>query len=132
MIFQPDSKLEKIGTFCFYKTKIESIVIPSHVKKLENNIFNLCCSLQKVDFSEDSELMVIEPNAFYHSSINKLTIPANVSCLNDGWCKLTPNLNEINLSPNNQNFSYINNSFIVGKKRKLWSSLLCKKKHQKS
>lgn len=109
------AKLEIIGQYCFAVTNIKNIVIPSGVKKIEKGVFYHCKKLQSIDFHDDSELTTIDEKAFLNSSINKLTIPAKVARMNEGWCQNTSYLNIIKLSKDNLHFSYLDESFIIGK-----------------
>lgn len=113
--FQRDSKLEIIEQYCFAATNIKNIVIPSGVKIIAKGVFEYCQKLISIDFHDDSELITIDEKAFLKSSINRLTIPAKVAHLNEGWCQNTSNLNIIQLSKDNLHFSYLDESFIIGK-----------------
>lgn len=50
MIFAKDSRLENIGSRCFYGTRIEKIVIPKSVEEIQDGVFSHCESLKEVTF----------------------------------------------------------------------------------
>lgn len=43
---------------------IESVVIPSYIKKIKHYSFSECCYLEKVEFSEDSQMTSIGEGSF--------------------------------------------------------------------
>lgn len=62
--FEKHSKLEKIGSYAFSKTKIEKITIPYRVKEISIGAFDGCKNLKEIEFSEDSKLQRIKTDAF--------------------------------------------------------------------
>lgn len=50
-----------------------------------------------------------------NSSLEQIKIPSSLEILSDGWCSKIKKLNEVILMNGNQNFSYLNNSIIIGK-----------------
>ena len=52
--FAEDSRLEKLGAYCFSNSGIEKIVIPKGVKELQNSAFRDCESLKDVVFEDNS------------------------------------------------------------------------------
>lgn len=99
----------------FSETSIRNIFIPPHITKICEETFSRCDHLQSIHFSENSELKIVEGSAFVDSSIESISLPSKVSELNEGWCHDTPNLTQITVIPNNKNFSFLNEKFIVGK-----------------
>lgn len=83
--FECKSRLETIGNFAFFGTKIESFVVPSSVKNIGKSAFENCLVLQKIKFDENSLLEFIDEFAFVKTSISSIEIPPNVKkmCSND-------------------------------------------------
>ena len=72
----------------------------------------------KIDFLEfdyNSEIESLSKNVFFGAYIKKLKIPAKIKKLDYGWCQNVSDLTEIEVSPNNHNFIYYNNEFLLGK-----------------
>lgn len=80
--FSPDSKLRIIEKNAFAYTSIESISIPSHVTKINENAFSNCNHLKNVEIPPDSELTYIGNGAFNATSIEQFTIPPHITVLN--------------------------------------------------
>ena len=71
--------------------------------------------ISSLHFSNDSEVHTIYENSFYNSKIKSLFIPKNMRELRDGWCCYTNHLTNITISPDNKNFIYKDNQFLLGK-----------------
>lgn len=112
--FQDNSELKSIGKFSFSKTSIENISIPSSVVRIEESAFFSCSQLKRVDFQLDSELNTIEKNAFSSFSLEEITIPSKLTKIK-GWLCPSKKLDKINVMSNNENYTYYDNSFILGK-----------------
>lgn len=81
----------QINARAFYSNKlITSIFIPRSITIIEESAFNLCVSLEKVEFDSNSSLRRIQTNAF-----------ANCSSLNE------VNLNNCNVLENIETFAFI-------------------------
>lgn len=78
IIFPEDSKVEFLEDNTFGNSKIESITIPSSVKKIDS-CFENCTNLVKIIFPEDSELQYINANIFESTNINSIFFPKNIS-----------------------------------------------------
>lgn len=113
--FPADSNLKAICKNVFAQSSIEKVSIPSKVHSIFEYAFYQCKSLKTVDFSDDSELHSIGKDAFSLSSIEKITIPSKVNELSESWCGWTSNLNNISIMKGNENFCFVDNSFILGK-----------------
>ena len=50
MTFAKGSRLEKIGSRCFYETGIEKMVIPKGTEEIQDGAFSHCESLKEVIF----------------------------------------------------------------------------------
>ncbi|KAK8896916.1 hypothetical protein M9Y10_014842 [Tritrichomonas musculus] len=81
VVFPQDSALETIGKRSFYRSSLESIIIPSHVTRIKKMAFAECRKLAKVSFQKDSELQRIDKNAFSNCLIEGITIPPKVTII---------------------------------------------------
>lgn len=90
--FSPNSQLQNIGCFAFYKSANESIIIPPFVTSIEESAFRECNNLRHVEFSPNSQLQIIKKFAFYSSPIGSITIPRGVQTIESSAfssCRLT-------------------------------------------
>ena len=108
-----ESKNYDIIEFCV--RNVETVRIPSFIKKIGPYSFNRCINLYNIEINDDSELYTIEKSAFANSYIEFLNFPRNLTELKEGWCLSTFNLNEAIISPNNKNFCIYNDNLILGK-----------------
>lgn len=113
--FPKNSKLEIIEENAFGFSKIKEICIPSSVSKIGREAFCFCKNLKKVTFSDSSKLRIFEKYLFNNCSIEELTIPGNIETFKKYWCMSTLNLNKVIISPNNKNFKFYDDKFIIGK-----------------
>ena len=100
VIGKSDPYTDEYDVLLFAARDIETVVIPSFIKRISSYAFCDCVSLQKVEFSKDSQLEVIEKSAFSGTSIKTITIPPHVIEIEDFAffdCKL---LSEVNFSMN--------------------------------
>lgn len=111
--FDKNSQLETIGKKAFRFTNIKTITIPPSVEYIGKEAFSNCCKLQKVDFLEKSRIKYFESKIFEDSKIKSLYIPSSVITLKRFWCKDTKYLIDVKISPQNKNFSYYQNSYII-------------------
>lgn len=64
IIFEPNSSLTKIGTYCFYNcSSLESIEIPKSVTLISGATFQGCSNLTSVTFENNSQLTTINNNS---------------------------------------------------------------------
>ena len=73
------SKIKIIGSYSFSRSKIASILIPSHVKQICEGAFSYCKQLSRVEFEPNSELRTIEKDAFSYSALASILIPSRVT-----------------------------------------------------
>lgn len=106
---------ENFDSLFFCPRNVETIKIPSFIKKINSFAFDRCINLKYIEVPEDSELEFIDEYAFYESSIEKITIPSKVIELKEGWCESTPNLTKIEVSPDNPFFSAYDDKLIIRK-----------------
>ena len=52
VVFTSDSRLERIGCRCFYKSKLEEIRMPCTLRQIDNGAFESCVRLQQVALNE--------------------------------------------------------------------------------
>ena len=75
----PQSNL--FDTIYFASRKINQVIIPSYIKKINPYSFSDCDSLGYVEFPENSELEVIDDNSFLHSNISYISIPKSTKII---------------------------------------------------
>ena len=76
--FAASSKLERICTEAFCKTKLMSVTIPDGVVELGERCFFGCTCLRRVTFGAWSKLERICSHAFYDASVELLALPDSV------------------------------------------------------
>lgn len=117
-------KIVKHVVFIEIKVKKNEIIIPSSIKYKEHeyyvtsileDAFCFCLDLKSLKFAADSKLKKIGQNAFFNSSIESISFPPSLIELEEGWCDNTSKLIEINIDPNNHNFLFYDNKFLIGK-----------------
>lgn len=89
-----NSKLQTIGFYSFFSSSIVSIVLPPHLKIIEEGAFADCTSLRYFEIPENSQLETIEADAFASTLINSLVFPQSLIELKEGWCNNIYNLTE--------------------------------------
>ena len=98
VVFAPGSALERIGPNCFYMTRIERIVIPKGVIKIECNAFKDCENLKEVVFEEESRLRTLMESAFWRcNSLAKISLPEGLKSIGDSVFQDCRNLKDIHL-----------------------------------
>lgn len=113
--FPNNSAISIIGKNAFDSTIIESITIPDSVTHIEEYSFIWCKSLIAINISENSSLHTIGLRAFVDVPIQHLYFPSNLINLETGWCDRTSTLKNITVSPQNKNFKFINDQYLLGK-----------------
>lgn len=53
VVFSEDSRLEKIGSQCFYGTGLEEVKTPCGLKQIGSGVFENCKDLQLVELNEE-------------------------------------------------------------------------------
>jgi hypothetical protein len=76
--FESNSGLNRIESFAFSNSSLESISIPRNVEILGSSCFSDCKSLSSISFESNSRLTRIESSAFSNSSLESIEIPRNV------------------------------------------------------
>ncbi|KAK8847853.1 hypothetical protein M9Y10_018888 [Tritrichomonas musculus] len=118
IIEKSDSKSDIFDTIIFARRDIETAVIPPFIKRIAPYAFYYCYKLKDVTFCDRSELKSIGKFAFCGSSIECLTIPPSLVDLEQGCFKDACFLSSITISPNNKNYFYYDDKFILGKSDK--------------
>lgn len=91
-----------------HQNKVYTITSLSSNAFYQNNI-------QSITFPDDSEVDTFEKDCLINTQIKKLQIPAKLKNLQDGWCWSNEGLTTIEISPNNQNFIFYDDGFLLGK-----------------
>ena len=68
--------IKYISSFSFFNCPINYIKIPKSVVRIENNAFNGCKLLKKIDFDEDSDEISIDEYCFRSSLVENIVIPS--------------------------------------------------------
>ena len=75
-------KVTKLGSFCFYDSSIEEVVIPETVTEIEWSAFKACKNLKQITLP--SGLEDIGTSAFYGSGIEQIELPESVKKI-EAW-----------------------------------------------
>jgi hypothetical protein len=81
VIFEPESRLQKLSSETFRCTGIQIILIPKSVEVIGKSCFYCCGSLHEVFFEEGSRLREIKEDALVGTQVKELTIPRNCRVL---------------------------------------------------
>ncbi|KAK8845167.1 hypothetical protein M9Y10_021349 [Tritrichomonas musculus] len=74
-----DPLSSEFDALLYARKDIETVEIPSFIKRIDSSAFNQCRNIKKVIFEADSKLISIGDYAFYKSSLESITIPASVT-----------------------------------------------------
>lgn len=94
IIFEPNSKLERIGKCAFQNSSIKTLVTPPSLKIICRKAFENCDKLKLVEIPMDSEIHTIQRYAFAFSSIESINITSKLVKLEKFWCNDTPKLTD--------------------------------------
>lgn len=76
--------VERIGKFCFNKSNLVFITIPSSVAKISEGAFNNCEKLKFVNFAKNSRLIIIGKGGFFYcSSIKSIKFPKSLKIIKE-------------------------------------------------
>ena len=73
---QLNEGLEKLGRYAFHYSGIESIRLPSTLKRLETNTFENCKNLKRIEIPNGVEY--IGKECFEGSGIEEITLPSTL------------------------------------------------------
>lgn len=114
--FEENSELETINDNSFMSSSIEKIKIPRHVKTIGKRCFMFCDQLTSIEIPIDSELISIGKYALDNDlMIQSLYIPSNLKEIGKYCFFKVMKLSDISASPNNKNFTFYNNQFLLYK-----------------
>ena len=86
------------------KSNLQSITLPSSLKKIDERAFSQCTQLKSIVFPDS--LQSIGDEAFYHcSSLKKINIPKSLSSISDTAFKRCTSLEKITVSSENKYFT---------------------------
>lgn len=74
VVFEPGSRLEQIGRYCFAMSALREITIPKRVRSIEGFAFFQCSQLSSLRFEEGSALQQVGHYAFSGTQLS----PENV------------------------------------------------------
>ena len=106
---------EEFDLLLFARRDIEQEKIPSFVKQIDKYAFCECKFVKSIEFEENSKHQKIKKSAFSKSSIQKVHLPSEMKEIEEGWCKKANKITMITISPNNSNFLYYDDQFLLGK-----------------
>lgn len=69
--------------------------------------------INSLSFPTDSRVRNIDIGIFTRSSISYFFIPASLETFNEMWCCYSSNLFQIKVSPDNKNFKYVDEKFLL-------------------
>ena len=73
-----NEKLQRIGCFAFSASKIEDIVLPSSINKIEEHAFDNCHKLKKINL-ENVNVSILEEGAFFRcKKLENIIFPKNL------------------------------------------------------
>ena len=113
--FEADSLLQNLGSYAFQNCRNKSIVIPKHVKEINDHSF-YNSNIKIVTFPEDSELQIIKNQAFAESKICSINFPSQLKELEIDWAEGIKKLTSISISDKNHYFKYIDGDKIIAQK----------------
>ncbi|KAK8840224.1 hypothetical protein M9Y10_031169 [Tritrichomonas musculus] len=96
------STIKIIGSYAFSESKLESIIIPSHVTQICDHAFYKCRKLSRVEFETNSELRTIEIHAFSYSKLESIIIPSHVTQICDHAFYECIQLSLVEFEPNSE------------------------------
>ena len=86
------------------KSNLQSITLPSSLKKIDERAFSQCTQLKSIVFPDS--LQSIGDEAFYHcSSLKKINIPKSLSSISDSAFNRCTSLEKITVSGENKYFT---------------------------
>ena len=103
-----------------------SVFVPRHIDyqskkylitRIGDNAFSENRVIDSLTFASDSAVRSIGNKAFSHSTLKSLSIPGSLEELDDWWCFCAKNLNSIDICPQNQNFIFIDEKFLIWKNK---------------
>ncbi|KAK8875664.1 hypothetical protein M9Y10_005838 [Tritrichomonas musculus] len=115
LIAKMNENSEAFDNLLFVRRDIEQAVIPPFIKQISPYSFCDCKNCKSIEFAEKSEIQRIRKSSFINSSIEKVQIPTSMEEIEEGWCKKANKLVLVSISPNNKNFTFYKNNFLLGK-----------------
>ena len=67
VVFEPGSRLETIGEYCFSCCGLEDMVIPKSVWEIGSKAFSCCSNLCSLIFEKGSQLVCVGKDAFSYT-----------------------------------------------------------------
>ena len=83
LVGKSDSSKDEFDILFFACRDIDQICIPSNIKIISSNAFQLCRNLSYVGIPKDSNLQIIQSNAFAFTNIKEIFIPSKVSKISE-------------------------------------------------
>ena len=71
--------------------------------------------MKKVEIPPNSNLQTIGSKTFSGSFIKEIYFPSSLRELREGWCHETSNLTKIIISPSNDQFTFKEDKYLLGK-----------------
>lgn len=117
VVFEKDSKLERIGDTSFYQcTSLKEIALPNKLKEIGDHSFAGCLNLKEVKLPESLE--VIKRGAFaYDNKLKEVYVSRNLRTF-DNSAYYCCNINKISVSEANKYFEAIDNALVIKKDKK--------------
>jgi hypothetical protein len=114
VVFEGNSRLQRLGTEAFMGTSLREMIIPASVEIIEEGCFRKCVSLTTVEFEPKAKLREIKALAFLGTQISEIEIPASCESLEGALV----GIKSIVFSPENRFFA-VRGDFIVKKSEEI-------------
>lgn len=114
LVGKSDENQGSFDILYFGCSELKDVVIPSSIRIIKRYAFGESPDLESIDFEEDSQLEYIEGWVLCES-LKKLTIPKNLKSTEKDAFRYAYNLTDVTISPENQVYSWLNDTFILRK-----------------
>lgn len=112
LLGKSQENLDQFDILLYARSDLTEAVIPPYIKILKKNSFG--SSLESLILSEDSEVEIIEYGVLNYQ-IKEFNIPKKLQKIGYFIFQTTRNLVNIEVSPENENFKYIDDKFLLTK-----------------
>lgn len=114
LVGKSDENQSSFDILYFGCSDLKDVVIPSSIRIIKRYAFGESPDLESIDFEDDSQLEHIEGWVLCES-LKKLRIPKNLKSTEKDAFRYAYNLTDVKISPENQVYSWLNDTFIIRK-----------------
>lgn len=115
VLFESDSKLQKICENAFYESSIDSISIPSSVIEIDQYALS-CNNLRNVTFQEDSKLEILKQDSLFLTPIEEICFPSHLKEISENLFQSNAVIKRLKFQKNSELRTICRNAF-------KWSSI---------